>query len=118
MGCPYNYGLLDYGIGYQLAYGPPVMFGQVKDSFINLIADTGLDTFNNILYFLIIITVFLYFAFTLKKESGPLKYGSQFGRYALMIAFGSAYGSITMAYLSLIIGKLEVILKDALHLIS
>lgn len=103
---------IGYGAGYNLAYSPPVFMRQVFDSFIRM------NTVNNILYFLIVITALMYFAFTIKKDAGPLKLGAQFGRYALMVAFGSAYGSITMAYLSLIIGQLQIIFRDTLHLVK
>lgn len=109
---------IGYGAGYALSYSPPVFLKQVFDSFINLKADKVSTSINNIIYFAIVITCLMYFAFTLKKDMGPLKYGAQFGRYALMVAFGSAYGSITMAYLSLIIGQLTIILKDTLHLVQ
>lgn len=111
---------IGYSSGYFLAYNPDVYFGQVFDSFINLRNPQyflGVH-WNNLLYFAIIISTLMYFAFTLKKDRGLSKHAAQFGRYALMVAFGSAYGSITMAYLSLIIGKLEVILKDTLHLVK
>lgn len=109
---------IGYGAGYSLAYSPPVFLKQVTDTFINLRTGDFIKSFNNILYFLVAVTALVYFAFTLKKDKGPLYYGSRFGRYALMVAFGSAYGSITMAYLSLIIGQLEIILRDTLHLIK
>lgn len=103
---------IGYGAGYSLGYDPPVFFKQVFDSFIRL------NSVNNIIYFLVVITSLMYFAFTLKKDRGMLKHGAQFGRYALMVAFGSAYGSITMAYLSLIIGQLQIIFRDTLHLVK
>lgn len=103
---------IGYGAGYSLAYSPPVFLKQVFDSFISL------RSFNNIVYFAVVITALLYFIFTIKKERGPMKGISQFGRYALMVAFGSAYGSITMAYLSLIIGQVTIILQDTLHLVK
>jgi len=103
---------IGYGAGYGLAYSPPVFLKQIFDSFINL------RTIDNIIYFVVVITALCYFMFTIKKDRGLLKEASQFGRYALMVAFGSAYGSITMAYLSLIIGQVSIILKDTLHLVK
>ena len=109
---------IGYGAGYALAYNPPVFFKQVFDSFINLAPGKVSASLNNIIYFLVVVTSLMYFAFTLKKDAGALRYGSMFGRYALMVAFGSAYGSITMAYLSLIIGQLQIIFRDTLHLVK
>lgn len=109
---------IGYGAGYALAYNPPVFLKQVFDTFVNLKTDKLGTSLNNILYFLVVVTALMYFAFTLKKESGVPNVASRFGRYALMVAFGSAYGSITMAYLSLIIGQLNIIFKDTLHLVK
>ncbi len=109
---------IGYGAGYSLAYNPPVFFKQVFDSFINLNTGKASTSINNILYFLVVVAALVYFAFTLKKDSGVPNLASRFGRYALMVAFGSAYGSITMAYLSLIIGQLNIIFRDALQLIK
>ncbi|MGE5580129.1 MAG: hypothetical protein ACM3WU_08820 [Bacillota bacterium] len=109
---------IGYGAGYALAYNPPVFLKQVFDSFINLNTGKASTSINNILYFLVVVTALVYFAFTLKKDRGVAGGASKFGRYALMVAFGSAYGSITMAYLSLIIGQLNIIFRDTLHLVK
>ena len=103
---------IGYGAGNHLAFNPATYMPQIFDTFINL------NNINNILYFAIVVLVIWYFIFTIKKETPVRKGASQLGRYALMVAFGSAYGSITMAYLSLIIGQLEIIFKDTLHLIK
>lgn len=104
---------IGYGAGYGLAYDPAVFMRQVFDSFINVT-----DNFpNNLLYAAIVISVIVFFIFTIKKDAGPAKHTSLFGRYALMVAFGSAFGSITMAYLSLIIGRLQYVLVDCLKVI-
>ena len=103
---------IGYGAGNALAFNPATYMPQIFDSFIKL------DSFDNILYFLIVISVLWYFIFTVRKDSGFGQQFSRAGRYALMVAFGSAYGSITMSYLSLIIGQLEIILRDTLHLVK
>ncbi|HHY12819.1 MAG TPA: hypothetical protein GX529_09345 [Firmicutes bacterium] len=103
---------IGYGAGNFLGFNPATYMPQIFDTFIRL------DSFDNVLYFVIVVLVIWYFIFTIRKESGPLKHASMLGRYALMVAFGSAYGSITMAYLSLIIGQLQIILRDTLHLIK
>ncbi|MGI6621371.1 MAG: hypothetical protein ACOX35_08095 [Bacillota bacterium] len=103
---------IGYGAGNALAFNPATYMPQIFDSFIKL------DSFDNIIYFLIVISVLWYFIFTVRKDSGFGQQFSRAGRYALMVAFGSAYGSITMSYLSLIIGQLEIILRDTLHLVK
>jgi hypothetical protein len=86
---------------------------QVFDSFIDVTKNFP----NNLLYAAIVIAVIVFFLFTLRKESGATKHASLFGRYAMMVAFGSAFGSITMAYLSLIIGRLQYVLIDCLKIV-
>lgn len=103
---------IGYGAGYSLAYTPAVFMKQIFDSFIQL------NSINNIIYFLVLVSAIMFFIFTVKKDAGPMKWGHYAGRYSLMVAFGSAFGSITMAYLSLIIGRLSYVLCDALHLIK
>ncbi len=103
---------IGYGAGNFLAFNPATYMPQLFNTFIRL------DSINNVIYFAVVVLVLWYFIFTIRKDSGVLASGSRLGRYALMVAFGSAYGSITMAYLSLIIGQLQIILKDTLHLIK
>lgn len=103
---------IGYGAGNFLAFNPATYMPQVFDTFIKI------DSIDNLIYFVIVVLVVWYFIFTIRQDSGPLATGSKLGRYALMIAFGSAYGSITMAYLSLIIGQLQIILKDTLKLVQ
>lgn len=101
-----------YGAGYELAYTPAVFMKQVTDTF------RPIKGINDVLYFLIVAAALYYFLFTVRKE-GPAQKGiSWFGRYSLMVAFGAAFGSITMAYLSLIIGRLQYLLRDVTHLIK
>ncbi|HOA70519.1 MAG TPA: hypothetical protein PKL07_01455 [Bacillota bacterium] len=103
---------IGYGAGNALAFNPATYMPQVFDSFFKL------DSIDNIIYFFVVVSVLWYFIFTVKKDAGFGKQFSMIGRYALMVAFGSAYGSITMAYLSLIIGQLQIILRDTLHLVK
>jgi hypothetical protein len=103
---------IGYGAGNFLAFNPATYMPQIFDSFFKL------DSIDNVIYFLVVISIVWYFIFTVRKDSGFGQQFSMIGRYALMIAFGSAYGSITMAYLSLIIGQLQIILRDTLHLVK
>lgn len=105
---------IGYGGGYTLAYDPAVFMKQVFDSFIDVTKNFP----NNLIYAIVVISVVTFFLFTIKKEAGPMKHTSVLGRYALMVAFGSAFGSITMAYLSLIIGRLQYVLIEALQVLK
>ncbi len=62
-------------------------------------------------------TGLMYFYFS-KKQEGVLKYTSRVGIYFLMISFGAAFGYTAMARISLLIGRLQFILGDWLHIIK
>ncbi len=109
---------IGYGAGYTLAYQPAIFMRQIFDSFISFRGATAAATFNQIIYALVVISVLIFFIFTIKRDDRAVKNVALFGRYALMVAFGSAYGSITMAYLSLIIGRLQYVLIECLKIMK
>ena len=112
-----------YGVGYGLALGPRTFLRSLDASFINVIVkdDAGnfifSQSFNQLLFFIIIITVLSYFIFTRDNRTGVLKVTSSFGRWAMMIAFGASFGNTIMARIALLIGQLQFILGDWLGLI-
>ncbi len=77
---------------------------QIKATFIPLVAETPFDTFNNILTFIMVVSVLIYFYFT-AEHRGPLKYTSTIARYTMMAGFGSAYGNTVMTRMTLFIGQ-------------
>ena len=77
---------------------------QIRATFIPLVAETALDTFNNILIVVMVICVLLYFYFTMEHR-GPLKYTAMIARYTMMAGFGSAYGNTVMTRMTLFIGQ-------------
>lgn len=83
---------------------------QIKATFIPLAAGTPLDIFNNILIFVMIVSVLLYFYFT-AEHTGPLKYTAKIARYTMMAGFGSAYGNTVMTRMTLFIGQARNLLK-------
>jgi len=68
---------------------------------------------------LILGTVFciMYFYFS-RKQEGVLGVTSKIGIYFLMISFGASFGYTVMARISLLIGRLQFLLGDWLHIIK
>ncbi len=83
---------------------------QIKATFIPLVAETPLQTFNNIVTFVMVISVLIYFYFT-AEHTGPLKYTATIARYTMMAGFGSAYGNTVMTRMTLFIGQARNLLK-------
>ncbi len=76
-----------------------------------------LNSVNNIVMFIGIICTLAYFTFTI-KPTPAMKSVSTLGRYFMMAAFGAAFGNTVMARMSLLIGRLQFLLGDWLHLIK
>ena len=112
-----------YGVGYGLALGPRTYLRSLSASFVNVIIkdEAGNLLFtrslNQLLFFLMIVTVLSYFIFTMKNTRGILRVTSSAGRWTMMIAFGAAFGNTVMARIALLIGQLQFILGDWLHLL-
>lgn len=77
---------------------------QIKATFIPLTTGTPMDIFNNILIFVMVLSVLIYFYFT-AEHRGPLKYTATIARYTMMAGFGSAYGNTVMTRMTLFIGQ-------------
>ena len=60
----------------------------------------------------------IYFFYFSKKQEGVYAVPSKLGIYFLMISFGASFGYTVTARISLLIGRLEFLLKDWLHLIN
>lgn len=60
----------------------------------------------------------VYFFYFSRKREGIFAYPSKLGIWFLMISFGASFGYTVMARVSLLIGRLEFLLKDWLHIIK
>lgn len=63
----------------------------------------------------------LYFAFTARGESPAnrlIRGAGSVGRWFMLIAFGAVIGNVVMSRLSLLIGRVQFLLEDWLHLIQ
>ncbi len=74
------------------------------------------DIFNAILGLIAVLTVMVYFFYT-RPDNKPVRAISQVGIYFLMIFFGATFGYTVTSRLTLLIGRIEFLLSDFLHLI-
>ncbi len=107
--------------GYSgLAIGPSLqarLLKQLQGSMLHPgdFADTGL-LINKLIILVGILGTMLYFYFS-KEHKGALKAASNIGIWFIMVGFGAAFGYTVMARASLLIGRIQFLLTDWLHLI-
>ncbi len=77
---------------------------------------SGVELFNAILGLIAVITVMVYFFYT-RPDNKPVRAISQTGIYFLMIFFGATFGYTVTSRLTLLIGRMEFLLSDFLHII-
>ena len=68
------------------------------------------------LVFIGLITVLAYFFFSLPHR-GIHGFGARIGIYFLMVAFGASFGYTVMARVSLLISRVQFLLRDWLHIL-
>lgn len=91
----------------------PMLLDQIAATVTPLANVTGPRLINAILLFLGVVTTLSYFLFTAQPK-GILKRSSDLGRWVMMIAFGSAFGTTVMARVSLFLARMQFMLKDFL----
>lgn len=72
---------------------------------------------NNVILVVGVVTTLLYFYFS-KPHKGVLGWTAKIGIVFIMISFGASFGYTLMARLSLLIGRLDFLLGDLLHIIG
>jgi len=94
--------------------------GAIDASFIKQIAATMVPITNMSVFLTMamVATTISYFFFTTGSQLAPVRYSAQLGRWVMMVAFGSAFGNTVMARMSLVIGRLQFLFKDWIHLIK
>jgi len=70
---------------------------------------------NNILFFITLITVMSYFFFSFEQRHPVVKGSARLGRWLLMVAFGAIFGNTVMGRMSLLIDRLEFLLRQWLR---
>ena len=74
-----------------------------------------LDSLDNILIVVGVLSTLIYFYFS-KPHTGPLGWVASGGIGFIMVAFGAHFGYTVMARVSLLIGRIQFLLLDWLHL--
>jgi hypothetical protein len=93
--------------------------GQIQGILLPQVAGTlvPLTTFDNILMVVGVISTLVYFYFSIAQK-GAVKVGSRLGMIFIMVAFGASFGYTVMARISLLIGRLNFLVFDWLHLVK
>ncbi len=99
---------------------------HMKSDILQQVAATMINPFasgqpsiivGNLLLIIGTITGIFFFYFS-KKQEGIYKIPSKIGIWFLMVSFGATFGYTVMARISLLIGRLEFLLGDWLHIIK
>lgn len=105
------------GIGF-LRFLKSDVISQLTATMINPFdGDSLVIIFGQILLVIGTITGVIYFYFS-KKHTGAFGVSAKIGIYFLMVSFGAAFGYTAMARISLLIGRLQFLLGDWLHIIN
>ena len=112
--------------------GAVTVTGQIDAAFLRQITATmmPLNSVNNVLFVLSVICTLAYFFFTVtarvhEQDTGISLFGrriligaSEIGKWAMMVGFGTAFGTSVMARISLFIGRLQFLLTDWIHILK
>ncbi len=86
---------------------------QIEASFRSLRFTPSFATgFNNLLSTFILLTIIIYFLFTVRHEKQPLSALSKWGRWFIMLGLGAMFGSTVMARMSLLIDRFYFLLHQ------
>ena len=110
-------------IGYGVGVGIPrtIQASFLKQIEYTILTKTTFSTLSlaitGVLVFIGVITTVMYFFFSARRK-GALKTVSYIGVVFIMVGFGATFGYTVMGRVSLLIGRLQFLLKEWLHLIS
>ena len=107
------------GVGAGLGITANIQGYVVPQVGATLLPVTGwnLVSLNNVILVVGVVTTLLYFYFS-KPHKGVLAWTAKIGIVFIMISFGASFGYTLMARLSLLIGRLNFLLADLLHVID
>lgn len=94
--------------------GPRVLT-QLGDTIVPLWQSGAGVNWNGILILIGFVSTLAYFYFS-RPHAGPLGLVSNFGTYFLMTFFGATFGYTVMSRMSTLVGRMEFLLSDFLHL--
>ena len=94
--------------------------GTITTEIINQVNATlrPINSLDNLIIFLGVLTVLMFFYFTRKDTNPVFNYSSIFGRYIMMIAFGALFGNAAMGRMSLMIGRIRFLLVNWLGVVQ
>lgn len=107
---PIAFGMGIVGMGVPLSMNASVLV-QMRSAMMPI------DSINTALIFIGTVTILLYFYFS-KPHKGLYGDFTKIGIWFMMIGFGASFGYTVMARLSLLIGRMQFLLGDFLHLIK
>jgi hypothetical protein len=95
-----------------------IIRGTITSQFITQLQATlvPFTSLGNIVVVLGTTAVLLFFYFS-RERTGALKQYTTFGRWVMMVAFGATFGNAVMGEMTLLIGRLQFLFGDWLHLI-
>ncbi len=102
----------------MVRYAKSDLLSQISATMINPFAAGSFSSIVGNLLLIIGTICGVYFFYFSKKQEGISAVPSKLGIWFLMISFGASFGYTVMARISLLIGRLEFLLKDWLHLIN
>jgi len=76
---------------------------------------------NDALYIVMVLSTLSYFLFCYREQSpqgAMIKKARLIGQYVMMVSFGATLGNTVMARLSLVIGQLQFLMRDWLHILK
>jgi len=111
--------LLGFGNGTALA---PTVQAEILKQMQSAIADVtnvhgGMSLLWGIVSFVGVIATLSYFFFS-REQKGALKFSAKVGIWFIMIGFGASFGNTVMARVSLLIGRVQFLLTDWIHVIK
>ena len=101
-----------------LRYMKSDILQQVTATMINPFATNDPATISGNLLLIIGTICGVYFFYFSKKQEGISKLPSKVGIWFLMVSFGATFGYTVMARISLLIGRLDFLFGDWLHIIK
>lgn len=101
---------LGIGAGYIFTRTPGVFISQIQATFLSL------NTVNNFLFVLGVVTVLSYFFFTVQADKEPMRTLSGIGKVFLLVGFGAAFANTVMTRVSVLLGRMQFLINDVLKI--
>jgi len=103
---------LGVGAGYVITRQPGLLITQTQASFLKL------DSVNNVIFVVGIITSITYFLFTVVTQNAAYTGVTRLGKVFLLVAFGASFANTVMARISLLLGRVQFLLQEWLKIAS